>query len=66
MTYVGLSQQYKIRAITRDIDLDKAKQLEKKVEVIQGDMLDRITLESALTGVHTIFAMQRLPTAPTP
>ena len=52
-----LSQKYKIRAITRDVNSDKAKQLKQKVEVVQGDMLDRTTLESALIGVHTIFAM---------
>ena len=52
-----LSQQYKIRAITRDVDSEKAKQLKTKVEVVQGDVLDRTTLESALSGVHTIFAM---------
>ena len=53
-----LSQKYKIRAVTRDINSDKAKQLEKKkIEVVQADMLDRTTLESALTGAHTVFAM---------
>ena len=31
-----LSQQYKMRAITRAIDSDKAKQLKKKVEVRSG------------------------------
>ena len=53
-----LSQQYKIRAITRDVNSEKAKQLkEEKVQVIQGDMLERASLETALTGVHTVFAM---------
>lgn len=52
-----LSQKYKIRAITRDITSEKAKQLEEKVEVVQGDVLDRASLEIALTGVHTVFAM---------
>ena len=50
-----LSQRYKIRAITRDPNTEKAKQL--KVEVIQGDVLDRASLKTALTGVHTVFAM---------
>lgn len=53
-----LSQKYKIRAITRDVNSEKAKQLkEEKVEVVQGDMLKRASLETALTGVHTVFAM---------
>ena len=52
-----LSQRYKIRAITRDANSDKAKQLKEKVEVAQGDVLDRASLETALTGAHTVFAM---------
>lgn len=52
-----LSQQYKIRAITRDINSDNAKKLKEKVEVVQGDVQDRASLETALAGVHTIFAM---------
>ncbi|KAJ3548692.1 hypothetical protein NM208_g889 [Fusarium decemcellulare] len=52
-----LSQQYKIRAITRDVNSDKAKQLQKKVEVVYGDLLDQASLETALAGVHTIFLM---------
>jgi len=52
-----LSQKYKIRAITRDADSEKAKQLKKQVEVVQGDVLDRASLETALTGAHTVFAM---------
>ena len=34
-----LSQEYKIRAITRDVNSEKAKQLKEKVEVVYGDML---------------------------
>ena len=52
-----LSQQYKIRAITRDVNSEKAKQLKEKVEVVYGDVLNRASLETALTGVHTVFAM---------
>lgn len=52
-----LSQKYTIRAITRDISSEKAKQLKKKVEVIQDDMLDRASLEVALTNVRIVFAM---------
>ena len=50
-----LSQKYKIRAITRDTNTEKAKQL--KVEVVQGDVLDRASLKTALTGAYTVFAM---------
>ena len=52
-----LSQEYKIRAITRDVNSEKAKQLKEKVEVVYGDVLKRASLETALTGVHTVFAM---------
>jgi uncharacterized protein YbjT (DUF2867 family) len=52
-----LSQQYKIRAITRDINSESAKRLKEKVEVVHGDMLNRPSLLTALAGVHTVFAM---------
>lgn len=52
-----LSQKYKIRAIARDVDSEKAKRLKEKVEVVYGNALDRASLEIALTGVHTVFAM---------
>lgn len=54
-----LSLKYKIRAITRDVDSEEAKRLKEKVEVVQGDVLDRASLETAFTGVHTIFAMTK-------
>jgi uncharacterized protein YbjT (DUF2867 family) len=52
-----LSRQYKIRAITRDVTSDKAKQLKDKVDVVHGDILNRSSLETALTDVHTVFIM---------
>jgi len=52
-----LSQKYKIRAITRDVNSEKVKQLQEKVEVVQGDMLNQASLETALAGAHTVFAM---------
>jgi uncharacterized protein YbjT (DUF2867 family) len=52
-----LSQQYTIRAITRDVNSDKAKKLKEKVEVVQGDVFNRASLEIAFVGAHTIFAM---------
>ena len=52
-----LSQKFKIRAITRDINSEQAKQLKEKVEVVAGDATDRSSLETALTGVDTVFSM---------
>ncbi|KAK9792100.1 putative hscarg dehydrogenase protein [Seiridium cardinale] len=53
-----LSQKFKIRAIVRDVNSEKAEKLKKKnVEVFPGDMLDRASLEAALAGVHTVFIM---------
>jgi uncharacterized protein YbjT (DUF2867 family) len=51
------SQKYKIRIITHDVNSEKAKQLKEKVEVAQGDVLNRASLETALTGADTVFAM---------
>lgn len=52
-----LSNQYQIRAITRDIHSPSAKKLAEKVEVAQGDVTERASLKIVLAGVHTIFAM---------
>lgn len=52
-----LSKIYKIRAITRDVNTDKAKKLKEKIEVVQGNVYDRTSLETALAGAHTIFAV---------
>ncbi|UPK91119.1 hypothetical protein LCI18_002054 [Fusarium solani-melongenae] len=52
-----LSQKYKVRAITRDVNSAKAKELDERVEVVQGDAFDLASLETALAGVHTVFAM---------
>ncbi|KAL6689942.1 hypothetical protein J3F84DRAFT_390938 [Trichoderma pleuroticola] len=52
-----LSQKYQLRAVTRDVNSEKARQLKEKVEVVHGDMLNRPSLETALTGAYTIFAM---------
>ncbi|KAJ3536447.1 hypothetical protein NM208_g6712 [Fusarium decemcellulare] len=55
---IELSQQYRLRAITRDPASNKAKELQdKNIEVVQGDVSDRISLDKALTGVHTVFLM---------
>lgn len=52
-----LSQQYSIRAITRDTNSEKAKELNNKVGVVQANVSDRASIEAALTGAHTVFAM---------
>ncbi|KAF2162903.1 hypothetical protein M409DRAFT_68864 [Zasmidium cellare ATCC 36951] len=52
-----LSQQYSIRAVTRDVKSEKAKHLAEKVSVVQGDTADKSSLENALHGAHTVFAM---------
>lgn len=60
----ALSQKYKIRAITRDVNSDKIKTLKGKVEVVQGDVFDRASLETALAGVHTVYIMTTPSFAP--
>lgn len=53
-----LSIQYQLRAITRDASSSKAQYLRSKnVEVVAGDVTDWSSLVTALTNVHTIFAM---------
>ena len=52
-----LSKRFKIRAITRDENSEKSKKLKDEVQVVQGDVLDRASIETALAGAHTIFAM---------
>jgi len=53
-----LSKQFKIRAITRDPSKPAAKTLHQKgVEVVAGDLDNKNSLEQALKGVHTVFAM---------
>ncbi|OJJ46410.1 hypothetical protein ASPZODRAFT_132513 [Penicilliopsis zonata CBS 506.65] len=54
-----LASTYTIRAITRDVGSLSARELreKKKVEVVRGDVYDRASLETAMTGVHTVFAM---------
>jgi uncharacterized protein YbjT (DUF2867 family) len=52
-----LSSKFSVRAITRDPKSLKSLQLPKAVKVVQGDMSDPASLNTALNGVHTIFAM---------
>lgn len=53
-----LSRQYVIRAVTRDPDSEKAKQLKaKNIDVLRADVSNRSSLEKVLTGAHTVFLM---------
>lgn len=52
-----LSQQFKIRAITRNSESAGALKLKEKVDVVRGDASDPESLKTALAGVHTVFAM---------
>jgi len=54
-----LSQKYKIRAIVRDTSSSKLEDLKEKIEIVQGDMLDRKSLETALAGVDTVYSMTK-------
>ncbi|OIW30142.1 NAD(P)-binding protein [Coniochaeta ligniaria NRRL 30616] len=62
VTYVlndpELSKEYSVRAITRDVNSEKSKQLkESGAEVVHGDITDTASLKTALAGVHTVFIM---------
>ena len=53
-----LSKQYKVRGVTRDVGKDAAKALQSKgAEVVQGDADDQASLNKAVQGAHTVFAM---------
>ncbi|KAK3389575.1 putative hscarg dehydrogenase [Podospora didyma] len=55
-----LSQEFQLRVITRDTTSPKAKALvDKNVEVVQGDLTDRASIEAALTGAHTVYLMTK-------
>ncbi|KEF54803.1 uncharacterized protein A1O9_09245 [Exophiala aquamarina CBS 119918] len=59
-----LSSKYKIRAITRHVDSEKSKQLKVKVDVVLGDVTDRVSLGKALAGAHFVFSMTTPSLAP--
>ncbi|WPH04689.1 Hypothetical protein R9X50_00758200 [Acrodontium crateriforme] len=53
-----LSKQYQLRAITRDVTSKSAQTLKgKNVEVVEGDSSQPASLDTALAGAHTVFAM---------
>ncbi len=54
-----LAQGWKVRALTRDVNSDKAKALAAAgAEVVSGDMNDRASLNTALKGTSGVFSMQ--------
>lgn len=53
-----LSNEFKIRAITRDSSKPAAQALKQRgIEVVEGDADDAASLGEALQGVHTVFGM---------
>lgn len=55
-----LSQQFKIRGVTRSPNNDAAQALQVKgVEIVQGDLEDETSVKAALQGAHTVFGMTR-------
>ncbi|KAI1609099.1 HSCARG dehydrogenase [Exophiala viscosa] len=53
-----LSKNYKVRGITRDTSSEAALRLKQKgVDVLQGDVTDPLSLNAALKGAHTVFAL---------
>jgi uncharacterized protein YbjT (DUF2867 family) len=58
-----LSSQYKVRAITRDPTKPAALKLKDLgIEVVAGDVTDQKSLELALNGADTVFAMSAMST----
>ena len=52
-----LSQQFKLRAITRDINKPAAQALQAKgIEVMSGDIDNKASLTPVLAGAHSVFA----------
>jgi uncharacterized protein YbjT (DUF2867 family) len=53
-----LSKQYNVRGVTRDLSKPAAQALlQKGVEVVKGDADDKESLEQAMQGAHTVFAI---------
>jgi len=50
--------KFKVRALTRDISSAKAKVLlNRRVEVVPGDIDDKKSLENAMNGVYGVFSV---------
>jgi len=53
-----LCQQYSVRGITRNVSSDSSLKLKQKgVDVVAADVTDPPSLNAALKGAHTVFAM---------
>lgn len=52
-----LVAEYDIRAITRDMQSEKALRLQNYAQVVAADMSDETSVKAALTGVHTVYIM---------
>jgi uncharacterized protein YbjT (DUF2867 family) len=54
-----LAEGYRVRALTRDANSEKAKTLAAQgAEIVQGDLNDRASFESTLQGVYGVFSVQ--------
>ena len=54
-----LNEGWKVRALTRDPDKEKAQALRAQgAELVQGDLYDRASLDEALKGVYGAFSVQ--------
>ena len=61
------AQGWQVRALSRDLSTPAARLLaESGIEVVQGDLSDRSSLDSVLDGVYGVFSVQAyLPQDPT-
>lgn len=67
VSYVNknLSDQFKVRAVTRDASKPKSKELEKTgVEVVEADVNDKESVKKALKGADAVFAMSVMAFGP--
>src|SRR3954467_1420494 len=54
-----LETGFGVRALVRDLQKPRAKALaERGIELVQGDLDDRSSIERALYGSHGVFSMQ--------
>ncbi|GMR11744.1 MAG: NmrA/HSCARG family protein [Anaerolineae bacterium] len=54
-----LKDAWKVRALVRDPNKEKAQDLAKQgVELVQGDLYDRVSLDDALRGAYGAFSVQ--------
>ncbi|KAF9915359.1 hypothetical protein BX616_006331 [Lobosporangium transversale] len=58
LNHPELSEQYKLRAVTRNPSKPEAKALQERgVEVVKGDLYDKESLKNALKGAHSVFGL---------